>query len=107
MSLGEIKVMVKRTLDIVFPLLVLMAATPLFMLIGILVKLDSRGPVFYRGVRVGRLGNPFRMYKFRTMVVNADMIGGPSTADDDPRNTKVGRFLRTYIEMDPGFRTGS
>ncbi|RLA94466.1 MAG: sugar transferase, partial [Deltaproteobacteria bacterium] len=53
-------------------------------------------PVFYRGVRVGRYGKSFRIYKFRTMVVNAEKIGGPSTADDDPRITKIGKFLRKY-----------
>ena len=54
------------------------------------------GPVLYRGVRVGIGGRPFVMYKFRTMVIDADRIGGPSTANDDPRLTAVGRTLRRY-----------
>jgi len=63
---------------------------------SILIKLNSKGPVFYKGKRIGHLGKPFRIYKFRTMVTNAEKIGGPSTADDDPRITKLGRFLRKY-----------
>jgi len=58
--------------------------------------LSGRGPVFYRGVRTGQFGKPFRIYKFRTMVVNAEKIGGPSTALNDARLTKVGKFLRKY-----------
>lgn len=60
------------------------------------IKLDRDGPAIYAGRRVGRGGAEFRMYKFRTMVTNADRIGGPSTADDDPRLTRTGRFLRRY-----------
>jgi lipopolysaccharide/colanic/teichoic acid biosynthesis glycosyltransferase len=60
------------------------------------IKLDRDGPAIYAGRRVGRGGSEFRMYKFRTMVSNADKIGGPSTADTDPRLTKTGRFLRRY-----------
>ena len=56
--------------------------------------MEDGGPVFYRGLRVGLRGKKFRMFKFRTMVLNADKIGGPSTADDDPRITKTGKFLR-------------
>lgn len=58
--------------------------------------MEDGGPVFYRGVRVGRHGEPFRIFKFRTMVVNAEQLGGASTANDDPRVTKTGRFLRKY-----------
>ncbi|MBM3301297.1 MAG: sugar transferase, partial [Deltaproteobacteria bacterium] len=56
----------------------------------------SEGTVFYRGERAGQFGRPFKIYKFRTMVVNADQIGASSTPDDDPRITKVGRVLRRY-----------
>lgn len=61
-----------------------------------LIKKEDGGPVFYRGVRVGRYGKLFRIFKFRSMVVNADKIGGSSTPGDDPRITKVGSFLRKY-----------
>ena len=86
----------KRLFDITFATLGLAATFPLFALLALWIKLDSPGPVFYRGIRVGRGGKYFRMYKFRTMVVNADKIGGPSTSDDDPRVTRVGRSLRKY-----------
>jgi lipopolysaccharide/colanic/teichoic acid biosynthesis glycosyltransferase len=64
--------------------------------VALAIKFGSPGPVFYRARRVGRGGQPFRMWKFRTMVVNADRIGGPSTADDDPRVTAVGKWLRRH-----------
>jgi lipopolysaccharide/colanic/teichoic acid biosynthesis glycosyltransferase len=86
--------MLKLIFDIAISIAVLVPAFPIFILIALWIKLDSRGPYLYRGVRVGRLGKPFRIYKFRTMVINAEQIGGPSTADDDPRITKVGSFLR-------------
>ncbi len=63
-------------------------------IIAILIKLEDGGPVFYRGKRMGRFGRLFKIFKFRSMVVNADKIGGPSTAGDDKRLTKVGKFLR-------------
>ncbi len=69
---------------------------PLFALLSILIKRESPGSVFYRGLRAGRHGNPFRIFKFRTMVMNADKIGGPSSSADDPRITRVGDFLRRY-----------
>lgn len=64
------------------------------LVITLLIKLTSPGPVFYRGVRTGRYGIPFRIFKFRTMVVNAEQVGGTSTARDDPRVTPIGRRLR-------------
>lgn len=70
--------------------------SPVLLAIAVLIKLDSRGPVFYRGVRAGRHGNPFRIFKFRTMVVDAEKIGGPSSSSDDPRITRAGNFLRRY-----------
>lgn len=86
--------MMKRLFDIGFSLVGLLVLLPLFLLVGVLIKLDSQGPVFYRGVRVGRFGRPFRMYKFRTMVANADRSGSSSTPADDPRITRAGRFIR-------------
>lgn len=87
--------MLKHLFDIVFSLIGLLVFSPLMATIVILIKKDG-GPAFYRGVRIGRYGKPFRIYKFRTMVVNAEKLGGPSTADDDPRITKIGKFLRKY-----------
>jgi lipopolysaccharide/colanic/teichoic acid biosynthesis glycosyltransferase len=86
----------KRLFDVLFSLIGLVVFSPLFVVIALLIKRDSEGPVFYRGVRVGKDSKLFRMSKFRTMVVNADQIGGASTSDDDPRLTQVGRFLRRY-----------
>jgi lipopolysaccharide/colanic/teichoic acid biosynthesis glycosyltransferase len=65
-------------------------------LTAVRIKREDGGPVFYPAPRVGKDGKPFRMYKFRTMVVNADRIGGPSTAADDPRLTRVGHSIRKY-----------
>lgn len=87
---------VQPVFDIAFAVVLLIFLAFPMAFIALLVKLDSPGPVLYRGLRIGRFGRPFRLLKFRTMVVNADRIGGPSTADDDPRITRVGRFLRKY-----------
>jgi len=84
----------KRTFDLILALCALVLLGPLLLLIAVLIKLDDGGPVLYRGVRIGRAGVPFRICKFRTMVMNADRLGGPSTPDDDPRITKPGRWLR-------------
>ncbi len=84
----------KRPLDLMISLVVLALLLPLVVVIAVLIKLDNPGPVFYRGVRIGRYGKPFRMFKFRTMIVNADRIGPASTAADDPRVTRTGRILR-------------
>ena len=88
--------LVKRSFDLAFALLGLTVAMPLLCLIAMWIKIGSPGPVFYRGERVGRFGKPFRIYKFRTMVADAEKIGGSSTMDDDPRTTKVGSFLRRH-----------
>jgi lipopolysaccharide/colanic/teichoic acid biosynthesis glycosyltransferase len=86
----------KRLFDVIVSLLVLGFALPIFLLIALWIKLDSPGPVFYRGKRVGKVGKPFRIFKFRSMVANADKVGGPSTADDDPRITRSGRTIRRF-----------
>jgi lipopolysaccharide/colanic/teichoic acid biosynthesis glycosyltransferase len=88
--------MIKRLFDIVASFLGLILVSPLLVIIAVLVKLDSRGPVFYRGVRIGCFGEPFPIFKFRTMVPDAEKLGGPSTAADDPRLTKLGKFLKKY-----------
>ncbi len=64
--------------------------------IWVRIKVDRDGPVIYAGRRVGRGGREFRMYKFRTLVANADRVGGPNTPDDDPRLTGTGRWLRRF-----------
>jgi lipopolysaccharide/colanic/teichoic acid biosynthesis glycosyltransferase len=69
---------------------------PFFLTIVWLIKREDGGPIFYRGERVGRNNVPFKIFKFRSMVVDAERLGGFSTADDDPRITKIGRFVRKY-----------
>ncbi len=87
----------KRLFDICLATLGLVLLSPLLLLFAIAVKLDSRGPVFFRQERVGRGFRPFRIFKFRTMVVDAPQRGGQITAGhDDPRITRVGRFLRRW-----------
>jgi lipopolysaccharide/colanic/teichoic acid biosynthesis glycosyltransferase len=86
----------KRAFDLILSSIGLLLFLPFSLPIAALIKLGSRGPVFYRGVRVGRFGKLFRIFKFRTMVVDADKIGGPSTAEDDPRVTRMGTFLRRH-----------
>lgn len=86
----------KRLFDIAFSFAGLVALSPLLLVIAVLIKIDSAGPVFYRGVRVGKDGKLFRTFKFRTMAMDAEKIGGPSTADDDPRITRIGKFIRKY-----------
>jgi lipopolysaccharide/colanic/teichoic acid biosynthesis glycosyltransferase len=84
----------KRTFDLCGAACALILSSPLLLAIAVAIKLDDGGPVLYWGVRAGRGGSPFRIFKFRTMVVNAERLGGPSTADDDPRITKIGGWLR-------------
>lgn len=86
----------KRVFDMAASLAGLIVLSPVLLIIAILVKLEDGGPVFYRGVRVGLNGKEFRTFKFRTMVLNAETIGGPSTSDDDPRITRTGKFIRKY-----------
>ena len=85
---------VKRALDFVFAAVAVVLLSPLILFPAASVALCSGFPVFYRAERFGYLGKPFRIFKFRTMVKNADKIGGGTTALNDPRITRVGRFLR-------------
>ena len=86
----------KRSFDLILSLLGLIVLAPVFAAVAVAIKIESAGPVFYRGVRAGRYGKAFRIFKFRTMVEDADKIGGPSSSADDPRITRVGNFLRRY-----------
>jgi len=88
--------MLKRAFDFLSSLIGLILVSPILLTLAILIKKEDGGPVFYRGVRVGRFGKLFRIFKFRTMVLNAEKLGGPSTADDDPRITRVGKFIRKF-----------
>lgn len=88
--------MIKRSIDILGSTFGLVILSPLFLFVALKIKFHDGGPVFYLGNRIGWKGKPFSMYKFRTMVVNAEKLGGPSTASDDPRLTKIGLSLKKY-----------
>lgn len=84
----------KRLFDIIFSLLLLIVLSPVLLIISLLVKLDSNGPVFYRQVRVTQFGREFSIFKFRTMIQNADKVGSLITVNNDLRVTKIGGKLR-------------
>ena len=84
----------KRFLDVLVSSVGLLLLSPLAALVAILIKFDSRGPLLFRQERVGQGLRTFRIYKFRSMVVDAPLKGGPLTAAGDPRLTRVGRILR-------------
>jgi lipopolysaccharide/colanic/teichoic acid biosynthesis glycosyltransferase len=86
----------KRFFDIIVSAIALVLLAPLLLLIALVVKVCSPGPVLYRGVRVGLDCRLFAMLKFRTMVVNAESLGGSATAADDQRLTGIGKLLRRY-----------
>ena len=99
--------LIKRVLDVSISLLVLLVTSPLMILIAVMVKCGSRGPIFYRAQRIGRKGRTFTCYKFRTMVVNADKLredlahlnereGVLFKISNDPRITRIGVILRKY-----------
>ena len=84
----------KRFIDTISALVLLVICFIPFILIALLIKIDSKGDIFYRQIRVGKNGKPFKIFKFRTMVSNADQIGSYSTSKNDNRITKIGSFLR-------------
>ena len=88
--------MLKRLFDIIFSSIGLILASPLMLLVGLAVKTNSPGPVFYQSERVGQHGKKFKLHKFRTMTVDAEKANIWSTAADDSRITKIGHFLRKY-----------
>lgn len=89
----------KRIFDIVMSLLLLIILSPVFLVLAIWIKTDSSGPVFYRQERVTQYGRIFRIFKFRTMVVNADRKGTLVTVGNDARITKVGEKIR-HVRLD-------
>ncbi|MDP8299415.1 MAG: sugar transferase [Candidatus Tantalella remota] len=88
--------MFKRVFDVFVAFIGLVVFSPVLIATGMVIKKQSPGPVFYRGIRTGLDGNFFRIFKFRTMVVDAENLGGPSTALNDPRLIRIGKFLRKY-----------
>jgi len=88
--------LIKRAFDLFFSALGLVICSPIFLILAIAIKLESSGPVYYRGVRVGLDGEPFRIYKFRSMVKDAEKIGAASTHQADPRLTRCGYYIRRF-----------
>ncbi|MGM7280388.1 sugar transferase [Pseudomonas guariconensis] len=87
--------MSKRCFDLVFSAVGLVFLIPIFAVFAIWIKLDSKGPVYFRQVRVGQFGRPFHIHKFRTMKVDSEK-GGKLTVGSDARITRAGKFLRKY-----------
>ncbi len=87
---------IKRIFDFTVALVSLIVLIPIFLIIGILIKIDSKGPVFYVQTRVGKGLKPFKLIKFRTMYPNADKMGTLTVGMKDPRITRIGYFLRKY-----------
>lgn len=85
---------IKRVFDIVASLILLIVFSPLLLIISLLIKVDSKGPVFYRQSRITKYGKEFRIFKFRTMIVGADKKGSLVTLKDDDRITRVGNKIR-------------
>ena len=90
----QVSLMAKRVFDVVVSALMLAVLSPVFLVLAVAIKLDSPGPVFYRQVRVTQYGRQFRIFKFRSMVCNADKIGAQVTVGNDSRITRVGRVIR-------------
>lgn len=90
----QIGLIFKRLFDIVVSLIMLLILSPVFLILAIAIKLDTEGPVFYRQVRVTQYGKEFHIFKFRTMVNNADKIGSQVTVGGDSRITRVGKVIR-------------
>jgi lipopolysaccharide/colanic/teichoic acid biosynthesis glycosyltransferase len=86
--------LIKRLVDIVLSLMALIFLMPLLLITAALIRLQDGGPSLFGQQRVGKGGRIFRMWKFRSMVINAERLGGYSTADRDPRITPIGRFVR-------------
>lgn len=84
----------KRCFDIFVSAIMLILLSPVFLILAIAIKIDSKGPVFYRQERVTQYGKTFKIFKFRTMVQDADKIGAQVTVGDDKRITRVGKFIR-------------
>ena len=90
----KISLVVKRVFDFLVALLMLIVISPILLILSILIKIDSDGPVFYRQERVTTGSKTFRIFKFRTMVVNADKMGSLVTVGNDSRITRVGEKIR-------------
>lgn len=94
LSKKKISLAIKRIFDIIVALILLILLSPIILILAIMIKIDSKGPVFYRQERITTYGKTFRIFKFRTMVQNADKVGTLVTVGNDSRITRVGKLIR-------------
>ena len=90
----KMSLILKRIFDVVVSFIMLIILLPVFIFLGIAIKIDSKGPVFFRQERITKYGKTFKIFKFRTMVNNAEKLGTQVTVGNDARITKVGKFIR-------------
>ncbi len=103
-NMPESQKCIKRTLDVIFSIIALIILTPIFIITAILIKLDTKGPVFYKQQRIGQHGIPFYIYKFRSMIEHAEKGQPQLSSKNDARITRVGKILRKYrIDETPQF----
>ena len=96
LSHKKIHLFLKRMMDIIGSLILLIILSPIMVIMSILIKIDSKGPIFYRQERITQYGRKFKIFKFRTMVQNADKIGSLVTLGEDPRITRIGKIIRKF-----------
>lgn len=90
----QVQLVAKRVFDVVVSLILLVVLSPVFLILWVAIRVDSKGAALFQQIRVTQYGREFRIYKFRTMVVDAEKLGAQVTTKGDSRVTKVGRFLR-------------
>lgn len=94
LSKKKVQLMIKRCFDILMSVLLMILLSPIMLIIAILIKQQSNGPIFFKQIRITQYGRSFSVYKFRTMVTDAEKLGSQVTQDVDPRITKIGHKLR-------------
>lgn len=94
LSKKRLQLLLKRLFDILMSLILLIILFPILLIISIIIKIDSKGPIFYRQIRITKYCREFKIFKFRTMVVDADKKGSLVTLNDDQRITKIGKKIR-------------
>lgn len=90
----QAQLIAKRVFDVVVSLILLVVLSPVFLILWVAIRVDSKGAALFQQIRVTQYGREFRIYKFRTMVVDAEKLGAQVTTKGDSRVTRVGRFLR-------------
>jgi len=96
LSHKKVHLFLKRMMDIIGSLILLIILSPIIVIMAILIKIDSKGPIFYKQERITQYGRVFKIFKFRTMVQNADKIGSLVTLGEDQRITRIGKIIRKF-----------